>query len=209
MTQSEPAKTHFIYTISKEKHLNTKYKVVCVCMCVCADICFQRCWSERCETDRGFAPGSFQFGGVCSVAGADVAAARGYSVVSLVRLGKINYACLLWSEQLLYSAVWCGDRESESTDTVEDVTPAACERVLSWPAAELCPTLISTVDAFEVLTPKKKKKKKRKEKKAQMKPRLTCAKPITSNELWVFALQIRDDKNSGRKNQPGKISRSA
>lgn len=35
MTQSEPAKTHFIYTISKEKHLNTKYKVVCVCACAC------------------------------------------------------------------------------------------------------------------------------------------------------------------------------
>lgn len=50
----------------------------------------------------------------CSVVWADVAGVRGYTVVSMVRLGMINCTYLLW---LAYRAkVWCGDSETSSAD---------------------------------------------------------------------------------------------
>lgn len=50
----------------------------------------------------------------CTVVGADVAAVRGYSVVSMVRLGTISCTYLLRSAYCF--VVWCGDSEAVSTD---------------------------------------------------------------------------------------------
>lgn len=59
----------------------------------------------------------------CTVVGADVAAVRAYSVVSMVRLGMISCTYLLWSAYC--SVVWCGDSEGSVHRCVEDVTPPA------------------------------------------------------------------------------------
>lgn len=60
----------------------------------------------------------------CTVVGADVAAVRAYSVVSMVRLGMISCTYLLWSAYC--SVVWCGDSEGSVHRCVEDVAPPAC-----------------------------------------------------------------------------------
>lgn len=74
----------------------------------------------------------------CTLVRTDVAAVRGYSVVSMVRLGLISCTYPPWSAYCF--VVWCGDSEALSSDLWKMLST---ECAAPWPAAELCPTKLS------------------------------------------------------------------
>lgn len=152
---SQPAKTRrrvYLRTFRKEK--TPKHKGVCSpCAFVCAHIYFLYCRTERCNTDQGFALGSFQFGGMhCSRA--DVAAVRGYYVVSMVRLGVISCTYLFWSAFFCGLMWWpcsqtCGRCCSSSVGELWVCRPLSCCWTLLYAIKS---TIMHVETELEVLT---------------------------------------------------------
>lgn len=72
----------------------------------------------------------------CTIVKADVAAVRGYPVVSVVRPGMISCTYVLWSTY--FFVFWSCDSEAVSTDSLEDVAlpvygPLTCCWTLPYP----------------------------------------------------------------------------